>query len=88
MRSGSTVDQNTLSVRSGYRLSIRIHHEVINSTKRRTHLEALGAAGLGGEDVERVHGADDEVGAVPGLAAAAAAQTHRPPLQTAHAHRR
>ena len=53
-----------------------------------THLEPLGAAGRGSEDVESVHGAEDEMRSVPGLAAGPAPQPQRPPLQTAHAHRR
>lgn len=51
-----------------------------------TDLDAVLAAGRGGEDVVAVHGSEDERGAVPGSAAAAAVEACAPPLQAAHAH--
>lgn len=51
-----------------------------------TDLDAVLAAGRGGEDVVAVHGAEDERGAVPRSAAAAAVEARAPPLQAAHAH--
>lgn len=52
-----------------------------------THLEPIGAAGHGREDVVAVHGPEDEAGSVPGLVAVDA--LHRgAALEAAHAHGR
>ena len=54
------------------------------------YLESLGAAGDRGEDVVAVHGAEDELVALPQLPArrVAALQPRAPALEAAHADRR
>lgn len=68
--------------------------EAHGRSRHEAHLESLGAAGHGGEDIVAVHRSQDEAGSVPGLGAGAAA--HRGGargaaaacLQAAHAHGR
>ena len=58
----------------------------ISHTYRNIYLEPVGAAGDRGEDVVAVHGAQDQLGAVPDLATVGvpALEPGAPSLQTAH----
>ena len=65
------------------------HSQSLSTHEARAHLEPVRAAGDGGEDVVAVHGAEDELVALPQLGArrVAALQPRAPALQAAHADR-
>ena len=64
----------------------KCHQKIFHTHVKNIYLEPVGAAGDRGEDVVAVHGAQDQLGAVPDLATVGvpALEPGAPSLQTAH----
>ena len=71
---------------TGVALQKQVSPKNISHTWKNIYLEPVGAAGDRGEDVVAVHGAQDQLGAVPDLATVGvpALEPGAPSLQTAH----
>ena len=71
---------------TGVALQKQVSPKNISHTWKNIYLEPIGAAGDRGEDVVAVHGAQDQLGAVPDLATVGvpALEPGAPSLQTAH----